>query len=304
MEHAPPSKVALIADAAPDVGLGHLTRTGAVAAALVARGRSVSCHGFGAARVIERDGLTWHPLEPGAPPPEAGLRLVDSYRMDAAELPADVPLVVMHDRGDPPPNAARVVSVASPETGERWLSGLRHACLRRSFWGLPPGSVRRSLERVLVTTGAGDPGAQAYSIAAAVKRAVPDARVELVIGPQSAAGAPPGVFELRTNDLLPTLRAVDLVVTGAGQTMLEAMAVGCPCIAVVLSDNQRPQADLAAEADAVRVVREPSPHDVENCVRDVAASRDARVVLSRTAQATVDGYGSLRVAFAIDELLG
>ena len=302
MEHPPTRKVALLADAAPDVGFGHLTRTGALANALRARGRDVACFGLGAARAIERDGLTWQPLDLGAPPPEASLRIVDSYRMDPADLPADVPLVVMHDRGDPPANAVRVVSVSSAETGERWLSGLTHACLRRSFWGLPGGSVGPSVDRVIVTTGAGDPGARAYSIAAAVARAVPDARVELVIGPQSAAGAPPGVFELRTNDLLPALRSADLVVTGAGQTMLEAMAVGCPCIAVVLSENQGPQAERAAEADAVRVVREPSPHDIENCVQDVAESRDTRVALSRAAQATVDGYGALRVAFRIDEL--
>src|SRR5829696_7113884 len=112
MEHELAKKVALIADAAPDIGLGHLTRTGALATALRARGARVACHGLGARSAVERDGVTWEPLAPDDPAPAASLRVVDSYRVDPGELYADVPLVVMHDAATPPANAALVISVA------------------------------------------------------------------------------------------------------------------------------------------------------------------------------------------------
>jgi spore coat polysaccharide biosynthesis predicted glycosyltransferase SpsG len=303
MEQEPQPHVTLVADAAPDVGLGHITRTGALAVALRARGTAVACHGYGATKPFERDGVEWQPLASPAELPEpAGVLVLDSYRLDAGELPDGGPLVVMHDQAGAPDRAALVVSVASADPGDRWLTGPRHACLRRSFWGLPIATIGAGVERVLVTTGGGDPGANAYAIAAAAARGAPDAQVSLVVGPQSAVEPPPGVRELRVSNLRDALRAADVVVTGAGQTMLEAAAVGAPCVAVVLSDNQRRQGERLAADDAVRLVPSPDASAVEAAVAGLVASRDERVALARAAQAAVDGYGAFRVAFRVAEL--
>jgi UDP-2,4-diacetamido-2,4,6-trideoxy-beta-L-altropyranose hydrolase len=302
MQHDPTDKVALIADAALDVGLGHVTRTGALAAALRARGTEVTCHGYGARSPFERDGVVWQPLASVADAPAAAVVVLDSYSVSASELPGDAPVVVMHDQEGAAEGAALVVSVAAPDSGANWLTGPRHACLRRSFWGLPARSAGGAVERVLVTTGGGDPGANAYALAAAASRAAPDARVELVVGPQSAVEPPAGVFTVRSSDLLESLRGADVVVTGAGQTMLEAAAVGSPCVAVVLSENQRRQGERLAAADAVRLIGSPDPAAVESAVAGLVESREERVELSRAAQAAVDGYGALRVAYRVAEL--
>jgi spore coat polysaccharide biosynthesis predicted glycosyltransferase SpsG len=112
-----------------------------------------------------------------------------------------------------------------------------------------------------------------------------DLSLELHVGAASLAG-----------DLLNT----DLVVCAGGQTMLEALAAGAPCIAVVMAENQRRQADYLAGLGAVRVSDEAG---LSTAVDAVAADPGLRTRMSATGQSLIDGYGAFRVAFAIDRVL-
>ena len=256
--------------------------------ALRARSVEVDALGIGAAGPIERDGVTWRPV--GAIDQLAApAALLDSYRTPrdvVARIARGTQLAVMHDEGEPPPGATLVVDAALD---------LRLACLRPAFWGLPPRIVREHAQRVLVTTGGGDPGGAGAALAKTARDALPDARVALVRGPQAPADVPAGVEVVPSpHGLLDELLGADVVVSSGGQTLLEAAACGTPCVAVPLASNQERQVRALARAGAVTtdLARLPA----------LAADRGARATLAAAAQQAVDGYGALRVAYAIARL--
>lgn len=302
--------VAILADAGPGAGLGHLSRSSGVAVALRCRDLEPRCYALGADAALERDGIAWEPVAPGDVGDLGGeVVLIDSYRLSPEvirQLAESASIVLMHDHGVIPDGAAMIVSVAGDDdAGGRSLTGFEYAPLRPQFWGLPARSIRENVERVLVTVGSGLLADAGGPIARALTAALPDARVTLVRGPDSDTETPGGIetLEAPTSLLEPVLDA-DLVVSAAGQTMLEAAAAGTPCIALPLADNQRPQAERLSEAGAVRLVDPPAPAAVNKAARDLCADPEARRRLSHAGQRAVDGYGALRMAFAISQLIG
>jgi spore coat polysaccharide biosynthesis predicted glycosyltransferase SpsG len=298
--------VSITADAFPEAGLGHLSRSSAIAAALGCRGLTVECQAYGATESFVRDGVHWAPWD-GTTRPPGQVLVVDSYRLGGDDLRRasdSRPVVVLHDTTDVPPNAALVISVgAEGPADRRWLSGFEFVALRPGFWGLPAREVHERVERILVTTGGGSFGSLARDLASDVAQAVPDARVTLVLGPHATFDAPPGVDSLAGPDsLLRPLLGTDLVVTAGGQTLLEAAATGAPCVALPVVENQRTQVERLAKAGAVHpvdVVRE----DLGSAVARLASDGDVRRELSRSAQIAIDGYGALRIGFRIARLL-
>jgi UDP-2,4-diacetamido-2,4,6-trideoxy-beta-L-altropyranose hydrolase len=282
--------IAIVADGGPSAGLGHLGRCSAIAAALRARGLEVECHAYGASRPVRVDAIEW------TPGTAAGdVVVLDTYTLPEAErdaLAARVPLVAMHDFGGAPRGAALVVSVGG-EPAPGVLAGLRYAPLRPAYWGLPRREVSGPARRVLVTTGGG--ALQDAGVALAREAAAAFPEVALVRGPYAAFEAPPGVELIDAPPtLLPHLLQADAVITAAGQTALEAAATGAATIAVPFVDNQRRNA-AALERAGAAVVAEPGDAVA------AAASLDA-AALARGGQAAVDGYGALRIAFAVATL--
>lgn len=284
--------------------MGHLSRASALAVALGSKGVTSTCLANGESAPLTRDGVRWEPLpEPDSPPDPSGSDVIvlDSYRIRLAGIDGR-PLVVLQEHTAPPPGASLVVNAgADPARGDlRLLYGFAYACLRSAFWGVPGREVRENVGRVLVTTGAGDPGGLGAFLAGAARDAIPEARVTLVRGPYAAVAAVEGVDVVEAPDsLLPLLLEHDLVITAAGQTMLEAAATGVPCVAVPLVENQEQQAARLAALGAVRTA---SPEQAVAAAADLASHSDSRRQLAARAQATVDGYGALRVAFAIARL--
>ncbi len=301
--------VVFVADAAKEAGLGHISRSSAVAVALRSREIDTRCYAHGADEPIEHDAVTWLPLSDDELPasPEHVL-VIDSYRVPQealARAAQTARVVVMHDYGDVPAGAALVVSPAgSPSSDDNaWLSGLAYAALRSGYWGLPTRSLDERVRHVLVTTGSGHFANTGRNLAQLLAETLPEATVALVRGPHAPIAALPGVEVLHAPySLLEPLLAADLVVSAAGQTMLEAAATGTPCIALPLAENQRPQAVRLAELGAVRVVDPPRGEDVTAALFELAQDVEARRALSRNGQRAVDGYGALRVAFEIARL--
>jgi UDP-2,4-diacetamido-2,4,6-trideoxy-beta-L-altropyranose hydrolase len=302
--------VVLVADAGRDAGLGHISRSSAVAIALRCRGIETTCYADGIEEPFDRDGIAWNPVDDDKlPVSDADVLVVDSYRRTPAELQAaaqSTRLVVMHDFGVVPEGVALVVSTAEQRSGEysRRLNGFEYACLRPDFWGLPSRRIGDAVDRVLVTTGSGQFAAVGFEVARTLAQAMPEARVTMVRGPHaSTVAAPPAIEILDSPDsLLEPLLAVDLAVTAGGQTMLEAAAAGTPCVALLLVENQRRQAARLAGLGAVRLVDPPDVTAVAATVRELVRDADARPALSRESQRAVDGYGALRVAFQIGRL--
>lgn len=289
------AQIALIADAGAEAGLGHLSRSSAIAAALRHGGHTVRCRGYGADTTMERYGIRWDPLPcPSRIVVEERVLVLDSYRVGAgqqAALAEDHRLVLLDDGGTVPDGALAVVTRG------------RTACLGPDYWHPPPRHVARQVRRVLVTTGGGRAGTQLGArLSDAVHAALPAVEVAFVRGPFADVAAPDGVRLVAGADSLAReLLAADVVVSAAGQTMLEAAALGTPCVALVIADNQRRQADEMADAGAAVLA-----DDEEGAVARVlalTADHTARQGLSRRGQATIDGRGACRVAAQIEALL-
>jgi spore coat polysaccharide biosynthesis predicted glycosyltransferase SpsG len=302
------AQVAVVADADPGAGLGHLSRAGAVAVALGRKGAETNCYASGAEAPFERDGVPWKPLRGDLPFVDGGVLVVDSYRITREKLEAtarECKLVVMLDQGTPPDGAALVVAVASANTGSapHRLAGPAYAALRPDFWDLPERRLGERAERVLVTTGSGQFDPLGCELAEALAVALPASRVTLVRGPQAAGPAPTGVDELVAPESLaePLLQS-DLAVTAGGQTMLEAAAAGTPCVALPLVENQRRQVATLSELGAVRAVDPVTVTDATAAARGLVEDFSARRRLSSAAQKAVDGGGALRVASEIAKL--
>jgi spore coat polysaccharide biosynthesis predicted glycosyltransferase SpsG len=286
-----PSTITVLAAAGPRIGLGHLSRAGAVAAALRAQGHRTDTYVLGAA-AAEHDGIAWAPLGDRVAAPGAGPLLVDAYGADLAALGAGRPVATFWDgRGAPPAGVALALTLAGPE-------GPRLACLRPMFWGVAARPVAEHARRVLITTGGGAAGGVA-ALVDAVRAAAPEAEIAAVLGPYATEELPPEVAVVRSPPrMVDVLQEADVVVTAAGQTMLETLCAGTPCVALAVAENQRAQ--LALVGDAVRAA---SAADAAGAA--VAALLDdaaERTRLARAGRTLVDGFGALRVAARVAAL--
>lgn len=255
----------------------------------------VRCRAYGADTTVERYGIGWDPLPcPSRIVVEERVLVLDSYRVGAdqqAALAHDHRLVLLDNGGTVPDGALAVVTRG------------QSACLGPDYWHPLPRRVASEVRRVLVTTGGTRAGALLGArLAGAVHEALPAVEVKFVLGPFADVAPPDGVrLVAGTDSLAGELRAADVVVSAAGQTMLEAAALGTPCVALVIAANQRRQAHEMADGGAATLVE----GEADAVARVVALTADhaAREGLSRRGQATIDGRGACRVAAQIEALL-
>ena len=261
----------------------------------------MECLALGARHKFERDGFLWSPSDEGdvgRSREGAAALVLDSYELGGAALPAGTPVVAMHDYGPSIASAALVVSPAGLGERDGYLCGFRYVSLRPLFWGLPGRLQNDEVETVLVTAGAGSAAKGGVALATAARTALPDARVRLVV-PSGVKG--PDTVETIEGpaSLLDALLEADLVVTAGGQTMLEALAAGAPCVAVCLVENQRRQTERLASEGAIHLAeREGVGAEVAALAGDAERRRD----LVRKGRELVDGFGALRIAFHVDRL--
>lgn len=281
----------MLADAAPEAGLGHLARSTGLAQALGAEGIEPVCLGLGASDPIERGGVSWKPAPKLASGEKADtdVLVLDSYQVGPDAIRAWAPdarvVAFWDERVAPAADLLISFALKSPDRDGLW--GPPYACLGRDYWDSPDRKIKERVERILIAAGGTDATKVSGTLRDAADGAAPDAEVV------PAGGHP----SLRA----PLLEA-DLVVTAAGQTMLEALASGTPCIAVPVVPNQRPGAELLGELGVVRIVE---PGDTEGLRREIAAlatGRAARATLSVRGMDCVDGRGAVRVAAKLSRL--
>jgi spore coat polysaccharide biosynthesis predicted glycosyltransferase SpsG len=288
-----PSTITVLAAAGPRIGLGHLSRAGAVAAALRAQGHRTATYVLGET-ASEHDGIAWTALGDRVAAPGDGPLLVDAYDADLATLGAGRPVATFWDgRGAPPAGVALALTLAGPE-------GPRLACLRPMFWGVAARPVAPGARRVLITTGGGAAGGVA-ELAGAVRAAAPEAELTAVLGPYATEEPPGDVTVVRSPPrMVDVLQAADVVVTAAGQTLLETLCAGTPCVALAVAENQRAQLAMATAAGAARAAA--GPEDAGAAVAALLGDAPERARLASAGRSLVDGFGALRVAGAVAAL--
>jgi UDP-2,4-diacetamido-2,4,6-trideoxy-beta-L-altropyranose hydrolase len=306
--------VTVLAEAGRGVGLGHLRRCQALAAALTVSGAAVELlvagQGWEPAPAV---GLDWLGDTPAL---RATLRarrpdalVVDSYRADEAllrDLGTLVPRVVvvddLADRALPVSivvnggwHATRLAYRTLPETLR--LFGSQYALLDSAYAEparrAPGSGIRRALVR---RGGDADPGGRGGAIAA-VERVIPTAAIDVAVGAWTATDL--AVDGVTVHRGLASLRALiiaaDLVVSGGGMTLYECLATGASVVALAMADNQRPNVSELAGAGLI-VAAEPS---LDAALARVASEPGLRRKLGALGREAVDGRGATRVAVAI-----
>lgn len=124
----------------------------------------------------------------------------------------------------------------------RWLTGPVWQALRRPFREAPePAQPKAEIENVLVLMGGTDASGRGPAVASQVARLLPRAEVRLVGATSSAFGpAWQGIGSLSAEALADEMKAADLAVSAAGQSVFELAALGVPTVMLGVAKNQIP----------------------------------------------------------------
>jgi spore coat polysaccharide biosynthesis predicted glycosyltransferase SpsG len=227
---------------------------------------------------------------------------------DLADRFLDVDLVV---NGSPnaPALAYRVAG------GCRLLLGPEYALLRPTYQGCPARRAPDEVSRVLVTLGGSDPLGLTEPTVQAVRRALPRAAVDVLLGPlfrpipglDALAAASAGQIRLHrgVDDPVALMSQAELAVSAGGQTLYELAATGLPTVALSMASNQEGNlSTLMAVPTLLRASLSTSAGAAEwsavtEAVRRLAADRDLRQRMSDGGQKLIDGRGATRVATAV-----
>lgn len=302
-----PVDVAILTEAGPVIGYGHLGRCVALYDAferegvrprLVVRGAPDSGSLVAGGQRLEMgEWLEEHGLDEHLD--RVAIAVVDSYEAPepACEAIARAVEVVLwlddtccfeYPAGIVLNGAVRADTLPyARRTGVSYLLGPRYQPLRREFWQPPPRATRERIERALVVFGGSDVRGLGQQVAEALIRSAVAPSVELVDGSYTASG------------MRDAMEAADIAVSAGGQTLFELAAMGVPTVAITVADNQR---ENVAGWEAAGFVRSAGMWDDPGVVdRAVETARgflgaDARQRAAESGSIAVDGMGALRVA--------
>jgi UDP-2,4-diacetamido-2,4,6-trideoxy-beta-L-altropyranose hydrolase len=320
-------------DGGPNLGIGHVMRCRALAAAFREQGwTSAFAMTQASAKLFSSDDpiIVDHGVSGAAATRiamierDAGCLVIDHYGLDAEferqVANAGALILAIDDLANRrhdcdllvDTNPARTAAdYAAYAAGTQLLLGARYALLRPEFAELrraPADIVRGAPRRLLAVLGGADPD----NVSALVLGAVPQLRtagleVTLIVG-----GANPRQVELVGRgralgadvlcdppNAVALMAGADIAISGAGTTCLEFACLGIPAVALILADNQRSVAKALADTGTARVLdatRSLESRELADIVVALAAAQDARRRMSEAGQALIDGKGAARVA--------
>lgn len=316
----------------PGIGLGHVRRCLALAAALKQLRADVLF-------IVEEDVDTWALIErhsfgvrqlaAGSDEPAATLQAVhdagvsvliaDSYDIDTTFFEAVRPhvrmLVTLDDLADrrlPVDvviNAALGVeaSIYADLTAARLLLGAPYCLLREEFARQPDRLIRPHVEQVLITVGGSDPHRLTGRLIDWTRQVLPAAQLDVIVGPYFDWQPPGADTRLATHIDPPNMRELmlkcDLAISGGGQTTLELAATGTPALAIQVADNQTQNLAGLSRAGVLELAGRADDPDLAKRVRDglgrLIANPGRRAAMSAQGRALIDGQGARRAAQAI-----
>lgn len=293
-------------DVGPDIGLGHLNRCLALAAALRAKGvpSVFVTYGNAPSDYLVSVPLPLHRLpiaEPGSSEDlayvlkqtdHAGCEtiVVDSYQINAqylAELRQEGLFVVAIDDLASYTFPCQLVvnggvqamdlPYRSSSGDTQFLLGPRYALLREEFWNGLSRQERERVQTVLVTLGGADPYNLMPQLLVMLDQLDGGFNVAAIVGPfferrrdveEIARACRRTIRIIRAPQSVRDLMVeADVAISAAGQTLYELARVGCPTVAVSIAENQEPQLRSFMEAGAVLLAGRAHDTDVVDKVR-------------------------------------
>jgi len=313
-----------------ETGFGHLRRCLSLAAALRSEGvdpffaidgpatsaEYATAHGFEAKHVHDETGSA---AETAGLASRLGATVIvaDSYAFDSGflrdlgkcgaavavlddapnqELPVD--LVV-----NPTPGIAAINY--ADRTSARLLLGPAYALLREEFQHVGRRQRGSRVDHVLLTIGGSDPRRLTERLIHWTRQALPNAALDVILGPVSSGIVDSEPDELTTlhhgpSSMVHLMSAADMAISGGGQTTYELAACGVPTIAIRIADNQTANLTGLQNAGSLVGVGDARDPDLQTSLQSeiVRLARDEtrRRAMSAAGQALVDGRGASRVA--------
>ena len=316
------------ADAAPEVGGGHIIRCLALAAALADRGWG--CHFLvarGTVATVPALAQAGHSVHEGedawaAAPETADLLVVDHYRLGEAWesgwrgrvcriLAIDDLADRRHDCDfllDPTAGRAAADYAALVPADCRLLLGPRYVPLRREFAQHRRAALARRdggpVNRLLIAPGATDPTDLA-SVLNDAAETLPAVAIDIAIGGaaphlprlrERAARSPRLHLHIDTTDMAGLMAVADLCLGAGGSTSGERCCLGLPTLLAVVADNQEGVARGLVAAGAVEIVAENDRARLTAALYRLTADGPRRRAMSQAGAAVCDGEGARRVA--------
>lgn len=203
--------------------------------------------------------------------------------------------------------------------GTQILAGDKYAMVRaefrraRSIRSTEPGGPRR----VLVSLGAGDVGLPTARIARALLCEKGIDKVDALIGADTSVGREEirklseefaGRFHVATDarDLGLRITKSHLLVTGGGNTTVEAACVGIPMVVLTLHERNRLHAERLEDIGVVQYlggVNDVKPDRVAKAAIEILSDDFERKAMSRAGRMLIDGRGADRLVTATEILL-
>lgn len=311
------TSAAFLLDSGPHVGLGHLSRSLLLLAAL--EKRDVACRLYtadpDAARAFNRQA---EPLPaPLSALPQVDLVVCDSYRFNAADFTTlrgrGRLLVALDDTADRPLPVDVVINhnLYAPRldykavSKARVLAGPDYALVDDRVMAAARHRRAETPENaVVISFGGTDDGTRAAEVATTLLL-LTDARLDLIVAAsRTPCGAihalarkhPDRVIVHHGPDVPALLARARLYVGAAGMMSFEAFAIGVDLVVVPIADNQRPGAAALVAYG----------HDMLDKVKPVKLAEIAAQRLRQPPQikpAPIDGKGPERLAAALLDVL-
>lgn len=319
-------RVVVRADASPEMGLGHVMRSIALARELTALGCSTTFCGIGvptdligtATLVVPpdaTDATTVVDLHPD-------LVIVDGYHFTedffAALDEHGIRYGVIDDNGDTSALRSVVVVNQNPHADPAMydqmtaspllLMGTGFALLRAEIREAARRAPVRRPGTVFVAFGGTDP--RGLTTPVAVRLASQGMDVRVAVGPAhpdraalvSSLDTAPGVTVIEPADYATELASAGVAVLGAGSSLLEAACLRTPAVAVIVAENQRPLASACLDQGLASRVLDADQRSLVVEIADAVADA-AREPITRPGPDAVSGNGARLVAESIADLI-
>ena len=237
----------------------------------------------------------------------------------------DPALLCIDDEGRSEVNCADAIlnqnAGADPEWyGERksdcrLMCGVEFTLLREEFCGVQREPKSGGWKRLLVTTGGADDLKVTLPIVDALAPALPDGgELLVVIGGANAdrehlvevCAGRGGVIALTdVSNMSEILQGADLVVTGAGSTVWECLALGVPFVTMTLAANQEFNAKYLADQDLAPAAGWPTESGFMDRLRQLVERLRHEPAIAKNAaergRRLIDGRGTERVLASLAE---
>jgi spore coat polysaccharide biosynthesis predicted glycosyltransferase SpsG len=308
MNALPPGRIAIRADGGGRIGLGHVMRCAALAAALDRAGHRAlfitatpeilppGLEGAADIRILDAAEtaarLTGYLLRSDVSLLVGDWKHVDPALVAAVRAAGIVTVLLGGQTGEATPDLLIRQSLAQtpPPPEVTTLDGPDYLLLDHAYSGLPPRAVRPVARQVLVSLGGTDTPVIAR-IESVLDALANECGIQADI--RRPAGGPV---------LLPLLHAAlkdaDIGILAGGTTLHEAAATGLPVICVPIAENQDVRAGQV-EPLGLGLRIDPDTHfetRLADALRALIPDAGRRSAMARTGQALVDAKGADRVA--------